>query len=88
MKVGKRLRMNHLCKEDDTGEESNIGAAFREYQGKGARLNDSEMKKIETKPRDAIPEKEALDDNMSNDLRTPAGRIRKNDEQPDETITQ
>ena len=29
---------------------------------------------------------EALDDNMSNDLRTPAGRIRKDNEQQDETM--
>ena len=32
------------------------------------------------------PKKEVLDDNISNDPRTPAGGIRKDDGQPDETI--
>ena len=41
MKFGKRLRMNHLCKENDTGEESNIGSAFRKDPRQGARLSDS-----------------------------------------------
>ena len=77
MKVGKRLKMNHLCKEDDTGEESNIGTASGDDPRQGARLSDSERKKIEAKPRDAFPKNEMLDDNMSIDPRTPAGTIRK-----------
>ena len=48
MKVGKRLRMNHLCKENDTGEEGNIEAAFKDNPRQGARLSDSEMKNPET----------------------------------------
>ena len=66
MKFGKRLRVNHLCKENDTGKESNIGSVVKTEPRQGARLSDSEGKKIGTKPRDAIPEEEALDDNMSN----------------------
>ena len=81
MKFGKRLRVNHLCKENDTGKESNIGSVVKTEPRQGARLSDSEGKKTGMKPRDAIPEEEALDDNMSNDLCTPAGRIRKDNEQ-------
>ena len=29
MKIGKRMRMNHLCMENDTGKESDGGAAVR-----------------------------------------------------------
>ena len=76
MEVGKRLRMNHLCKENDTDKEGNIGAAFKGDPRQGARLSDSERKEIEAKPRDTFPKKEVLDDNMSNDPRTSAGTIR------------
>ena len=85
MKLRKRLRVNHLCKEDDTGKESNILSVVKTEPRQGTRLSDSEGKKIGTKLRDAMPEKEALEDNMNNDLRTPAGRIRKDNEQQDET---
>ena len=37
MKVGKRLRMNHLCKENDTGKKGNIGAALKDDPRQSAR---------------------------------------------------
>ena len=77
--------MNHLCMENNTGEESNGEAAVRGEPSQGARLSDSKRKEIGTEPGEVMPKKEALDDNMRNDLRTPAGRIEKNDGQPDET---
>ena len=67
MKVGKILRMNHLCKKNDINEECNIGATFKGDPRHSAKLSDSERKKIETKSRDPISKKEVLDDNMNND---------------------
>ena len=78
--------MNHLCKENDTGKEGNIGAAFKDDPRQGARLSDSKRKEIEAKPRDTSPKKGVLDDNMSNDPRTPADTIRKDGKQPDKVI--
>ena len=50
---------------------------------RGARLNDSERKETETEPRDTSPMKGVIDDNMSNDPRTPADAIRKDGKQTD-----
>ena len=52
----------------------------------GARLKDSERKETKSGPSDTSPTKKVTGDNVSNDLRTPAGRIRKDNEQQDKTI--
>ena len=57
MKIGKRMRMNHLCMENDTGEESNGGTAVGGGPSQDTRLSDSNRKKIETEPGEITPKK-------------------------------
>ena len=66
MKSGKRLRMNHLCMEDNTSEEGSGGAATKGDPNQSAWLNDPEI--IGTDPGKVTQKEDALMNNMRNGL--------------------
>ena len=86
MKFGKKLKVNHLCKENDMGKGSSIGSVVKTWPRQSTRSSGSEGKNTGMKHRNAIPEEETLDDDMSNDLRIPAGRFRRYNKQRDENL--